>query len=308
MDLLINWLLEGEPSIADQTKRDLLNVDDKTASKKICTTGWCYEYMKRRNQDGSWGRGFYQPKWTSTHYTLLELKNLCYPNSKNELNHEIERIAIQEKGIDGGINPCKSVKVSDVCVNGMFLNYSTYFGIKEDLIRSTIDFILSQKMLDGGYNCNLNRSGAHHSSLHTTLSVLEGFQEYLNNGYTYREKEIRDSIASGNEFMLMHHLYLSDHTQEIIDKKFLKLTYPYRWRYTILRALEYFSRWNYKYDLRMKEGIESIIKKRTSQGRWKMQSGFAGEEYFNLEKAGEESQILTLFCLRILKKYGEFLA
>ena len=29
-----------------------------------------------RHENGHWGRGFCQTKWTSTHYTLLDLKNL----------------------------------------------------------------------------------------------------------------------------------------------------------------------------------------------------------------------------------------
>ena len=34
--------------------------------------------------------------------------------------------------------------------------------------------------------------------------------------------------------------FLSDRTGEIIDKLFLILSYPSRWRYDILRALDYF--------------------------------------------------------------------
>jgi hypothetical protein len=38
-----------------------------------------------------------------------------------------DMILRDEKGRDGGIRPIGSVQVSDVCINGMFLNYACYF-------------------------------------------------------------------------------------------------------------------------------------------------------------------------------------
>ena len=49
-------------------------------------------------------------------------------------------------------------------------------------------------MPDGGFNCESNQHGAVHSSLHSTISVLEGIAEYLANGYTYCAAEL-DAIA-----------------------------------------------------------------------------------------------------------------
>ena len=95
-------------------------------------------------------------------------------------------------------------------------------------------------MSDGGFNCRFNRSGAKHSSLHSTLSVLEGITEYEFNGFEYRIEELKKVKQSSIEFLLIHQLFLSDRTGEIISKDFLKLTYPGRWRYDILKALDYF--------------------------------------------------------------------
>lgn len=68
-----------------------------------------------------------------------------------------------------------TTKKCDVCVNGMALQLLTYFQQNEEDLKSVVDFILSEKVGDGGFNCQSNRQGCHHSSLHTTLSVLEGF-------------------------------------------------------------------------------------------------------------------------------------
>jgi len=56
----------------------------------------------------------------------------------------------------------------------MFLNYAAYFKTSEIKLQSIIDSILAELMPDGGFNCWTTRSGAKHSSLHSTISVLEG--------------------------------------------------------------------------------------------------------------------------------------
>jgi len=72
-------------------------------------------------------------------------------------------------------------------------------------------------MLDGGFNCRSNGSGATHSSLHTTISVLEGIFEYKINGYSYRLDELITSAATAKEFKLVHQLFRSDKSGLIIN-------------------------------------------------------------------------------------------
>lgn len=79
-----------------------------------------------------------------------------------------------------------------------------------------------------------------HSSLHTTISVLEGILEYSKNGYRYRLGELREAAERAEAFLLRHRLFRSDRTGAVIDRKMLMLSYPCRWRCDILRALDYF--------------------------------------------------------------------
>jgi hypothetical protein len=73
---LIDWLLEGDVSIRYQVHRDLFDTIKPELRDRIAKEGWGPMFLSRRNENGHWGRSFYQPKWTSTHYTLLDLKNL----------------------------------------------------------------------------------------------------------------------------------------------------------------------------------------------------------------------------------------
>lgn len=120
---LIDWLLQGDVSIQYQTHRDLLNVDRKDLQKRIATEGWGKKYLSKRKKEGHWGKGFYSPKWISSHYTLLDLRNLCISPENPLIKNSIENILANEKGPDGGVLPIGATQDSDVCVNGMFLNY-----------------------------------------------------------------------------------------------------------------------------------------------------------------------------------------
>jgi hypothetical protein len=284
-----------------QAYRDLLGIDKPALQKKISFEGWGLQFLAQRLPNGHWGHKFYHPKWTSTHYTLLDLKNLNISPNNKPILETLEIIFNTEKKPGGCILPIGLNQKCDVCINGMVLNYASYFQVQEDKLRSVIDFLLSEKMKDGGFNCRSTTSGAVHSSLHTTLSVLEGILEYQRNGYTYRLKELEQAKKDSEEFILIHRLFRSDKTGEIINPNFLKLYYPGRWYYDILKALDYFQLAQVKYDSRMDDAIEVILSKRTKDGLWKLAPKHPGQTHFDMEQAGKPSRWNTLRAMRVLK-------
>lgn len=301
---IVEWLLEGDVSIQYQTSRDLLGADRKDLQNRIATEGWGKQILSKRYPNGHWGDRFYQPKWISTHYTLLDLRNLNL-HPRNEIVKEaIEQVLSSGKSEDGGIplGPSTS-QHSDVCVNGMFLNYASYFHTPENKLQSIVDSILHEIMPDGGFNCRTTRSGARHSSLHSTISVLEGLSEFRKTGYVYRANDIDDAIASAREFVLLHRLFLSDRTGEVINKQFLKMPYPSRWKYDVLRALDYFQNSKTAWDERMTKAIAILQKKRNKNGTWNIQAAHPGQVHVLMEKAGIESRWNTLRVLRVFKHF-----
>jgi len=303
-DQMIDWLLEADVSIQYQVYRDLLGQEKKDLKERIAVEGWGHKFLSKRNPDGHWGDKFYQPKWISTHYTLLDLRNLNLTQDNEIVQETIEMVIQNGKSDDGGIPLGPStLQHSDVCVNGMFLNYASYFNTPESSLHSIVDSILNEIMPDGGFNCRLTRNGAKHSSLHTTLSVLEGFTEFQNKGYKYRINDIQSAIESAREFILQHHLFLSKRTGQIISKDFLKLSFPCRWKYDILRSLDYFQYSKTEWDDRMQEAVQVLHQKRNKVGSWNMQSAHAGQVHFEMEKAGKPSRWNTLRVLRVLKHF-----
>jgi hypothetical protein len=301
---IIDWLLKGDVSIQYQVYRDLLGEHRKDLQARITNEGWGQRFLSKRKLNGNWGIRFYQPKWTSTHYTLLDLRNLNLVPNHKKVKESIEQVLSTSIAEDGGIQLGPSTSQhSDVCVNGMFLNYASYFNTLGRHLQSIVDSLLNEIMPDGGFNCRRTRSGAKHSSLHSTISVLEGLVEFQLTGYKYRKKDITKAIKSSEEFMLIHRLFLSDRTGKIISKDFLKLAYPSRWKYDILRALDYFRYAGRKWDERMNEAVQVILKKRNKDGTWNMQAAHPGKVHFVMEKAGKPSRWNTLRTLRILKHF-----
>jgi hypothetical protein len=302
---LINWLLEGDVSIQYQVHRDLLATKKQDLQDRIATKGWGAQFLSYRKKEGHWGDRFYQPKWISTHYTILDLKNLAISPRNREIRQSISQVIETLKGPDGGIFPIGTRKKSDVCVNGMFLNYAAYFRIQEDELKSIVDFLLEEHMKDGGFNCNSNTTGATHSSLHSTISVIEGILEYTKNNYKYRIEELQRAADKAREFILQHRFFRSHRTGNIIDKKMLMLSYPSRWKYDILRALDYFQFAGIGYDPRMQEALDVLKKKRRQDGKWVVQAKHPGQTHFEMEKTGDPSRWNTLRALRVLNHFDK---
>jgi len=302
---LIAWLLEGDVSIQYQVHRDLLATEKPHLRDRIASEGWGAQFLSYRKKEGHWGQRFYQPKWISTHYTMLDLKNLAISQNNILIRESISQVVQNLKGPDGGISPFGKEKKSDVCVNGMFLNYAAYFGTEEDNLKSIVDFLITEHMKDGGFNCNSNWKGATHSSLHSTISVLEGILAYAKNGYRYRLEELQEAEEKSREFLLQHRLFRSDRTGNIIDKKMLMLSYPSRWKYDILRALDYFQFAGINYDPRMQDALDILKKKRRKDKKWPVQAKHPGQTHFDMEKTGGPSRWNTLRAMRVLKHFGE---
>lgn len=301
-DQIITWLLDGDFSIQYQVYRDLLGNNKKNLQQRIAKEGWGRRLLSLQNKKGHWGLAFYQPKWTSTHYTLLDLRNLCISPSTKLIQKTIA--SILKKEMKHGYTKKYEMNVNkDICINGMVLNYASYFNSDEEYLKPIINYLLANQMQDGGFNCQSPRKGTVHSSLHTTLSVLEGLFEFRKNNYAYRIQEIKKIESEAIEFILQHKLYKSDKTGKIINPTFTRIPYPPRWKYDILRCLDFFQYANVKYDNRMQEAFDLIITKRKSNGLWRLQAKYPGKIHFEMEKAGKPSRWNTLRALRVLKHY-----
>jgi hypothetical protein len=181
----------------------------------------------------------------------------------------------------------------------MVLSILSSFACDDARLEVIAGNLLAQQMPDGGWNCR-RPYGATHASVHTTISVLEGLRFYaLHRGR--RGRAVRAAERRGREFLLAHRLFRSHRTGRVIKSEFTRLTFPPRWHYDILRALDYFRAVGAARDRRLGEAIEILRGARRDDGRWPLQHAYQGRTYFTLERVGAPSRWNTLRALRVLK-------
>jgi len=304
---VLTWLLEGDASVRYVATRDLLGHDDPTLQALVAAEGTGAAILAARGPTGHWGRGFYQPKWTSSHYTLLQLCEIGLSPTHPAARATVQLILDSEKADDGGLNPSGRRRPSDACVNGMGLRYASWFGAPDEQLRSVVDFLLRERVADGGFNCRHNRAGAHvtHSSLHTTVCVMEGVTQYVRSGGSHRLDELREAYATSAEFILRHRLLRSERTGEVIHPEMARLHFPTRWHYDILRGLDSLAAQRFPRDPRMDEALALVCEKRGPDGRWCANRAYPGATHVPGERAGSPSRWVTLVAERVLLAYPD---
>jgi hypothetical protein len=305
-DELIAWLMEGDPAIRWQTLRDLLErpaAEWQAERQNTLTSGWGARLLALQDPEGTWGRGIYSPKWISTTYTLLTLRQIGIPGNCPAARRGASLMLddFMGSGVDG--QTARRVAGMDRCIVGMALNLAVYFEMDAERIQVMLDNLLDQRLPDGAWNCRLGRDkpDPRHSSFHTTFNVLEGLRDAIELSATPPRPELLQAEADTLEFMLRHRLFKSHRTGEEINPVFTMLSFPYRWHYDVLRGLDYFARLGARRDPRLQDAIDLLNVRRRSDGRWPVQHKYAGLVFFDMEKTGGPSRWNTLRALRVLK-------
>jgi len=300
-DPVIQWLLDGDPAIRWQVLRDLLGASEASINKerqRITKEGWGARLLAEQDASGTWCKGLYNPKWTSTTYTMLLLRDFGLPPS-NEQAHQACALLL-DNGLkpDGGVNYGPTPH-SETCITGMVLSILSYCQHDDKRLETIVAHLLGQQMPDGGWNCRLRR-GATHASVHTTISVLEGLRQYELNGQR-NLGAVRAAQQRAREFLLVHRLHRSHRTGAVIRPEFKRFSFPPRWHYDILRALDYFQSVKAPRDPRLEDAIDIVRTSKNSEGYWLLANKYNGKTHFELERLGKPSRWNTLRALRVLK-------
>jgi hypothetical protein len=310
-DRTIDWLLDGDPSIRWQTLRDLTVATKSTVERerrKVANQGWGVRLLAKQESDGVWAArqssdgGLYSPKWISTTYTMLMLRDFGLPSNNKKASRGCKPLLNGGFQRDGGINYgtwANWTRRGETCVTGMVLSILSYFRYDDDRLETIAKHLLDQQMPDGGWNCRRG-DGATHASLNTTISVLEGLRlfEVERGGML---GILRTAQRRGREFLLRHKLFRSHRSGEIIKPAFTRFAFPPRWHYDVLRALDYFQAVNAPRDTRLADAIDLVYDSRREDGRWSLQNSYKGKTYFELERLGAPSRWNTLRARRVLK-------
>lgn len=295
------WLLEGDPAIRWQVMRDLT---DEPAARltiersRVTFEGWGARLLALQGVDGQWGGGAYSPKWTSTTYTLLLLRHLGLDPTSDPARTAIGRV--RERVVMGRADLPFFAYRGETCITGMCLALAAYFGEAGEGSDRVVDWLLTEQLEDGGWNCD-TVNGSKRSSFNTTISVLEGLHEY-EQARGGPIKAVSDARARAHDYLLERRMFRSLATGEVINSRWRLFSFPPRWHYDVVRGLDYLRSAGATPDERCDEAIALIENKRAQNGRWPLQNHHQGKEHFKMEPgSGKPSRWNTLRALRVLR-------
>lgn len=290
------WLLDSDPAIRWQVMQDLT---DEPAARvaaersRVAIEGWGARLLALQAEDGNWGGGAYTPKWISTTYTLLLLRHLGIDPEDEGVRRAIE--LVRDRVVMGAKAWPFFEYRTETCVTGMTLALGAYFLDSGDGLLQP-EYLVDLQRADGGWNCEVSSD---RSSFHTTISVLEALLEY--------ERALGGDAASADarrrahEYLLERRLMYSLSTGELVNERWLLMSFPPRWHYDVLRGLDYLRDAGVEPDERGAEAVEVIASKRREDGTWPLQGRHAGKVHFEMEEgSGKPSRWNTLRALRVL--------
>jgi hypothetical protein len=295
----LKWLLDSDPAIRWQVMRDLTGAAPqaiRAERSRVATEGWGARLLALQATAGNWGGPNEDRGLLFTFYTLVVLKDLGLDPASKQARTMIERV---DQGLvftsldnrpflDGETEPC---------INGRILGLGAYFKEPNDALAHQL---LSEQLEDGGWNCEAPKS--HRSSFHTTICVLEGLLEYERSGR--KSAALTKARKRAENYLLERRMLRSLRTGQVIERRWLRFSFPTFWHYDVLRGLDYLRNAGVKPDSRVREAIEIVIQRRHQNGRWPL--NLLHKERIPLEMeidVGRASRWNTLRALRVLGWY-----
>jgi hypothetical protein len=316
---VLDWMLDSDPSIRWQALRDLVVAPTDVVAverARVAIEGWGARVLALQGEDGQWEGGALFPArrgesaggdpseqnegqpWTATAYSLVLLQDLGVDPGCDQVRRAVALARDHCRWEHAG-QPFFSGEV-EPCINGLVVALGAYFDQDVD---GVVARLLGEQLEDGGWNCEVE-NGSVRSSFNTTIRVLEGLlaHERATGGSA-------ESIASrrrGEAYLLERKLLRRKSTGEVVNPSWLQFSFPTRWHYDVLRALEYFREAGDPPDQRVDEAIQLLRSKRQPDGTWLLENSHPGKVHFTLEDGDSRpSRWNTLRALRVLRWYEQ---
>jgi len=344
-DSPIDWLLEKEnPSIRYFTLRDLLcrGEDDPEvteAKASISTSKLMVKIFSKQKPEGYWEEqdNPYHPKYKSTYWQIMILGQLGMDKSNKNVQRACEFILNLQLD-DGGFSSytrkralgeyewmhakaalkeklqpepetwAQSLVIEHQysCLTGNVCAAMLRMGYGRDVrLVKALNWLVKIQNIDGGWLCPYWKAHIRdtHGCFYGTISPLEAFSEVPE---SQRSSDMRHAIERGAEFLLMHRLYKADHHgYKVINRQWLKFSFPWFYGYHILRGLVVLTKLGYTEDERLKDALAILLQKHRADGTWLLENAPTGRMQANIETVGKPSKWITLNALRVLKRLHE---
>ena len=211
-------------------------------------------------------------KWDGVHWVLSILGDLGYPAGDETLRPLMEHTfntwlsKAHEKHIrmiNGRIRRCASQE-------GNAVWSSLRLGLADGRTDELVSRLLQWQWPDGGWNCD-KRPEADTSSFMETLIPLRALELYAQ---VSGDSKVKTAAERAAEVFLSRRLFKRQHDGSVMDKHFVRLSYPPYWHYDILFGLKVMAEAGFISDPRCKEALDLLESKRLPDG------GFPAEESY----------------------------
>jgi len=318
-----NWLLEDEnPSVRYFTLVDLLEKSKEDpevlkAKAEILQKGVVPKILARQKEGGYWEETekFYTAKYKGTVWQILilaelgaegkdsRIKKACEFLMENSQDRESHGFSIWTSAKTGGGRSTGVIP----CLTGNLVCSLIKLGyLKDERVQNSINWITAYQRFDDGiqdipkdwpYKRWVACWGKH--SCH--MGVVKALKALAEIPVNQRNKEVKNTIEEGVEYLLKHHIYKRSHDLSRVSKPgWLRLGFPLMYQDDILEILGILTHLGY-HDERMQEAIDVLISKQDGEGKWKLENTFNGRFQTNIEQKGKPSKWITLNALKVLK-------
>lgn len=338
----IEWLLEKEdPSVRFFTLRDLLDKAEtdsevKDAKRAISDSELVSRIFQKQDSEGYWEEREtpYLPKYKSTYWQVMILSQLgagigdvrvqracefvlslqqseggfsSYTRERALQQYEWmrTRTALKEKLQPEPKAWAQSLVTEHqyTCLTGNVCAAMQRIGYgKDPRVKKALNWLVKVQNRDGGWLCPYWKAHVRdtHGCFHGTICPLEAFSEVPKTEWT---PAMNDAVERGAEFLLMHRLFKADHHKyKVINRQWLKFSFPWFYGYHILRGLCVLTKLGYTEDERLKDASELLLQKRRADGTWLLEGAPTGRMHANIEVVGKPSKWITLNAIRVLKR------
>jgi hypothetical protein len=322
----IDWLLEMDnPSVRFFTLTKLLekpeiNPEVVEAKNKIMHIGVVPKILAKQSDQGYWVTPdrFYTAKYKGAVWQLIILaelgangndkrvKKACEFVLENSQDHESGGFSIYRSAKTGGGRQSGVIP----CLTGNMVWSLIKLGYLEDpRVERGINWITTYQRFDDKtknppkgwpYDKTVGRCFEKHTCHMGVVKALKALATIPPNK---RSETVKDTIETGAEYMLIHHIYKRSHNLNRVSKpSWLQFSFPLMYQTDVLEILSILTELGYQ-DQRMQEAVDLLISKQDDHGRWKLERTFNGRFQTNIEQKGKPSKWITLNALRVLKNF-----